>query len=125
MAEYLGGASETEEFVDRWKTPGPRRPQRWEERFGETVYVPLAERTFNAALKACELSPDQVDVAIVTGNNARACARPPSNRLGAKSVADNLSPTVGNTGAAHFAVVLADVLDKAEPGTDHRGREAR
>ena len=78
--------------------------------------MPLAERTFNAALKACELDPDQIDVAVVTGNNARA-VRAASNRIGAKAiVADNLSSTVGNTGAAHFAVMLADVLDKAEPG---------
>jgi hydroxymethylglutaryl-CoA synthase len=115
VAQYIGGASETEEFVDRWKTPGSPKTQRWEERFGETVYVPLAERTWNAALKACELTPEQVDVVIVTGNNARG-VRAASNRLGAKAVADNLSATVGNTGAAHFAVVLADVLDKAEPG---------
>jgi uncharacterized OB-fold protein len=32
-------------------------------------------------------------------------------------VADNLDAAVGNTGAAHFGLVLADVLDKAEPGT--------
>lgn len=116
IAEYLGGASETEEFVDRWRTPGAKTTRKWEERFGEAVYVPLAERALNAALKACELSPDQVDVTIVTGNNARG-VRAATNRLGAKAVADNMSASVGNTGAAHFGVVLADVLDKAEPGT--------
>jgi hydroxymethylglutaryl-CoA synthase len=116
IAEYLGSASETEEFVDRWRTPGSPRSQRWEERFGETVYVPMVERTWNEALKVCELSPDQVDVAVVTGNHARA-VRAAAGRLGAKSVADNLDATVGNTGAAHFGLVLADVLDKAKPGT--------
>jgi hydroxymethylglutaryl-CoA synthase len=115
IAEYLGGASETEEFVDRWRTPGSPTTRRWEERFGETVYVPMAERVWNAALKACELSPEQVDVAVVTGNHARA-VRAVSNRLGAKSVADTLGAAVGNTGASHFGVVLSDVLDKAEPG---------
>jgi hydroxymethylglutaryl-CoA synthase len=116
IAEYLGGASETGEFVDRWRTPGSARPRRWEERFGETVYVPMAERAWNAALKTCELNPDQVDVAVVTGNHARA-VRAAAGRLGAKAVADNLAAVVGNTGAAHFGVVLADVLDKAEPDT--------
>jgi len=115
LAEYLGGASETEEFVDRWRTPGAPTTRKWEERFGETVYVPLAERTWNAALKACELTPEQVDVTIVTGNNARG-VRAAANRLGAKAVADNLAATVGNTGTAHFAVLLASALDKAEPG---------
>jgi 3-hydroxy-3-methylglutaryl CoA synthase len=116
IAEYLGGSSETEEFVDRWRTPGSPTTRRWEERFGETVYVPMAERAWNAALKACELNPGQIDVAIVTGNHARA-ARATANRLGPKAIADNLDATVGNTGAAHFGVVLASVLDDAEPGT--------
>jgi len=116
IAEYLGGASETEEFVDRWRVPGSTATRRWEERFGETVYVPMAERAYNAALKACELSPEQVDVAVVTGNHGRAL-RSTANRLGARAVADNLDATVGNTGAAQFGVVLSEVLDKAEPGT--------
>ena len=115
LAEYLGGASESEEFVDRWRTPGSPKTQRWEERFGETVYLPMVERAWNAALKGCGLNPDQVDVAVVTGNHGRA-VRAASSRLGAASVADTLSASVGNTGAAHFAVVLADVLDKAQPG---------
>jgi 3-hydroxy-3-methylglutaryl CoA synthase/uncharacterized OB-fold protein len=116
IAEYLGGASETEEFVDRWRTPGSPRPRRWEDRFGETVYLPMAERAWNAALKSVELNPDQVDVAVVTGPHARA-VRATAGKLGARSVADNLAAVVGNTGAAHFGVVLADVLDKAQPGT--------
>src|SRR5579872_2516647 len=116
VAEYLGGASETDEFVDRWRTPGSPTTRRWEERFGETVYVPMAERAWNAALKSCELNPDQVDVAVVTGNHARA-VRAAGSRLGAKAVADNLEATVGNTGAAHFGVVLCGVLDDAPPGT--------
>ncbi|MGH9017634.1 MAG: OB-fold domain-containing protein [Acidimicrobiales bacterium] len=116
IAEYLGGASETEEFVDRWRNPGSPRTQRWEERFGETVYVPMAERAWNAALKECGLNPGQVDVAVVTGNHSRA-VRAVAGRLGAGSVADTLGATVGNTGAAHFAVELADVLDRAEPDT--------
>jgi 3-hydroxy-3-methylglutaryl CoA synthase len=116
IAEYLGGASETEEFVDRWRTPGSPRTQRWEERFGETVYVPMVERTWNEALKVCDLSPGEVDVAVVTGNHARA-VRAAARKLGAKSVADNLDAAVGNTGAAHYGVVLADVLDKAERRT--------
>jgi hydroxymethylglutaryl-CoA synthase len=41
LAEYIGGASATEEFLDRWRTPGDVRSKQWEERFGETKYVAL------------------------------------------------------------------------------------
>ena len=46
IAEHIGGASETEEFVDRWRSPGDSRSKVWEERFGETRYLPLGERAF-------------------------------------------------------------------------------
>ena len=39
LAESLGGGSATEEFLDRWRTPGDARSKVWEERFGETRYV--------------------------------------------------------------------------------------
>ena len=42
LAELVGHASSTAEFLDRWRTPGARASQVWEERFGETEYVPLA-----------------------------------------------------------------------------------
>jgi 3-hydroxy-3-methylglutaryl CoA synthase len=42
LAEHLGGASATVEFLDRWRTPGDIRSKLWEERFGESQYVPLA-----------------------------------------------------------------------------------
>jgi 3-hydroxy-3-methylglutaryl CoA synthase/uncharacterized OB-fold protein len=116
IAQYLGGASETEEFLDRWRTPGSSKGRRWEERFGETVYLPMVERTWNAALKACDLNPDEVDIAVVTGNHQRA-VRAASGKLGVTAVAENLDATVGNTGAAHFGVVLASVLDQAGPDT--------
>src|SRR5258706_8537845 len=32
IAAYLGGASTTEEFVDRWRSPGAERSKLWEER---------------------------------------------------------------------------------------------
>ena len=49
-AEFLAAASATEEFVDRWRTPGDARSKAWEERFGETKYLPLVEQAWQAAL---------------------------------------------------------------------------
>jgi len=117
IAEHLGGASATEEFLDRWRTPGDPRSKQWEERFGETKYVALGERAWREGLKRAELSAEQVDTVIVTGLHARA-ARSLSGRLGATkdALADDLSATVGNTGAAHPALLLTRVLESATPG---------
>ena len=117
IAEHLGGASATEEFLDRWRTPGDVRSKQWEERFGETKYVALGERAWREALKNVELSAEQVDTVIVTSPHARA-ARSLSARLGAAkdALADDLTATFGNTGAAHPAVLLTRVLESARPG---------
>jgi 3-hydroxy-3-methylglutaryl CoA synthase len=117
IAEYLGAASATEEFIERWRTPGSTRSRQWEERFGEVKYGPLVEQAWNAALKASELSADQVDRVIVAGMHARA-VRGIAARLGTakEALADDLAATVGNTGTAHAALLLTSVLEGAAPG---------
>ena len=117
LAEHLGSGTATGEFVDRWRTPGADRSRSWEERFGETRYVPLGEQAWNAALKAAELSADQIDHLIVTGLHSRAVRRL-AGRLGASEAqtVDDLAATVGNTGTAHPGLLLASALDAAEPG---------
>ena len=117
IAEVVGGASVTEEFTDRWQSPGDAYSQVWEERFGEYAYVPLAERAVTAALKATGVALDDVDHVIITGSQARA-VKAAARAIGARpeTVVDDLAGEVGNTGAAHWALLLADVLDRAEPG---------
>jgi hydroxymethylglutaryl-CoA synthase len=117
IAELIGSASTTEEFIDRWRTPGDTRSKMWEERFGETKYVPLGEEAWNAALKSAELSPEQVDRVIVTGIHARA-VRSLTPRLGVakEAIVDDLSSSVGFTGAAHAEMLLASALEQAAPG---------
>jgi hydroxymethylglutaryl-CoA synthase len=117
IAELVGRAAATEEFIDRWRVPGERRSKIWEERFGERKYVPLVEQAWNAALKTAELNPDAVDRVIVTGAHARA-VRAVTNRLGVakESIVDDRAATVGFTGAAHPGLLLADALEQAAPG---------
>jgi 3-hydroxy-3-methylglutaryl CoA synthase len=117
IAEYLGGASLTDEFLDRWRTPGDTRSKFWEERFGETKYVPLGERAWREALKATDVDADRVAKVIVTGLHTRA-VKAVANRLGTASEAavDDLAATVGNTGAAHPALLLTNALEGAQPG---------
>ena len=50
LAELLGTGAATDEFLDRWRTPGDDRSRQWEEKFGETRYVPLGQAAFAGAL---------------------------------------------------------------------------
>ena len=126
IAEIVGGASVTEEFTDRWKAPGEAFAQVWEERFGEYAYLPLAEQAVTAAQKSTGIALADIDHVVITGLHARA-VKGAARAIGAKpeSVVNDLTDEVGNTGAAHWALLLADVLDRAEPGQTDRPRAAR
>ena len=117
VAELIGAASATEEFVDRWRTPGDARSKLWEERFGETKYVPLGEQAWREGLKSAGLEASAVDTMIVTGLHARA-ARSLGSKLGVakEALVNDLSAIVGNTGAAHAGLLLAQALENSEPG---------
>ncbi|MBV9665212.1 MAG: OB-fold domain-containing protein [Actinobacteria bacterium] len=117
IAEHLAEGSATEEFLDRWRTPGDARSKQWEERFGETKYVALAERAWTAALKKAELNPERIDTVLIAGLHGRA-AKVVSGRLGVakEAVADDLTGTVGNPGAAHAGLLLARALETAAAG---------
>src|SRR5205807_6287204 len=51
LAELIAVAATTDEFLERWRTPGAAASRVWEERFGEHVYGPLADAAFADALK--------------------------------------------------------------------------
>jgi 3-hydroxy-3-methylglutaryl CoA synthase/uncharacterized OB-fold protein len=116
IAEYLGGASATTEFLDRWRTPGDGRTKQWEEKFGEVEYVPLGEQAWNEALKAAGVSAEQIDRVAVVGPHARA-VKGLTRKLGVHddAVADDLTKAVGQCGAAHPGLALAAMLDQASP----------
>jgi 3-hydroxy-3-methylglutaryl CoA synthase len=116
LAEYLGGASATEEFVDRWRTPGDVRSKQWEERFGETKYVALGEQAWREALKAAGVTVEQVDLAIVTSTHTRAASGLAKRLDVAKdAIADDLGASAGHTGAAHPGLLLTRALETAAP----------
>lgn len=117
IAEALGIASATAEFLDRWRTPGDTFSRVWEERFGESVYVPLGERAVADALKAAGVTPGEVDYLLVCGVHPRA-GRSLARAVGVRpeAVVDDLGSRIGTAGIAHQGILLADVLDRAEPG---------
>lgn len=116
IAEYVGGSAVSAEFLERWRAPGDLASRVWEERFGEHVYVPLARQAWEQALKSTDLSLEHVDHLVVTGVHPRAArAVVAASGVRSEAVADDLAATVGNAGTAHPGVLLADVLDRAEP----------
>lgn len=118
LAEYVGGASATREFLDRWRVPGDLRTRAWEERFGEQRYAALAAQAWEAGLKDAGIDAEQVATVAISAPLARSGAAL-TKQLGAAGVevADGLGSTVGFSGAAHPALLLTSMLDTAEPGS--------
>jgi 3-hydroxy-3-methylglutaryl CoA synthase/uncharacterized OB-fold protein len=117
VAELIAMAATTDEFLDRWRTPGAPASRVWEERFSEHVYGPLADAAFADALKQAGLSPGDVDHLAVAGLPGRAVKRFAAGAgVRAEAVASDLTAAIGNAGTAQAGVLLADVLDRAEPG---------
>ena len=116
LCELLGTASQTVEFLDRWREPGTDAAKSWEDRFGEQVLVPLGNQAIADALAAAGVELEQVDHLIVTGSHERA-VRSVRKRLGAKArgIVDDGATTIGNVGTAQLAMMLASALDNAEP----------
>jgi len=116
LAELVGVAARTDEFLDRWRAPGEVRTRQWEERFGETRYVPLGVATFGAALDDAGLEPSDVDRLLVAGPHGRAVrATMKALGLAAEALGDDLTATVGNPGAAQPILLLASALEAAKP----------
>lgn len=116
-AEYLGGASATREFLDRWRAPGELRTHAWEERFGQQRYAELADAAIEAALKDAGIDLERLTSVAICGPHARAGAGL-AKRLGAAGVdvSDGLLGAVGFTGTAHGPLLLTHLVESAAPG---------
>jgi 3-hydroxy-3-methylglutaryl CoA synthase len=116
LAEPIGHASLTAEFLDRWRVPGESYSRQWEERFGEFAYVPLGERALIDALKEAGVTAQSVDHLIVAGPHGRSNKRVAASAgVRKEALVDDRTGVIGNTGAAHAGLLLADVLDRARP----------
>ncbi len=112
LAAFAGAASASDEFTDRWRAPGQRVSKLWEERFGENRYLALGQEALARALKAAGIEPGDLGRLVVTGMHGRAVTGLAKKlSLGEGVVADDLAPTVGQSGAAHPLLVLASALE--------------
>ena len=114
LVEMLGGAQATSEFLDRYRQPGDSFSRLWEERFGEQAYLPLAQDAVERALKAANVSMDDIDKVVIAGLHARAVRG--LARIAGDKLVDDLSGVIGNSGTAQALTVLSAVLDAAAPG---------
>lgn len=117
LAEHLCSRHMSAEFLDRWRQPGAAGSQLWEERFGEQQYVPLALEALTDALLTAGIDRAGIDHLIVCGTHQRA-VKTAAAQSGVPHgvIADDLTQNVGNPATAQVGLVLADVLDRAEPG---------
>ncbi len=112
-AELIGSASDTIEILERWRTPGNRHPDVWDERFTSGPLVEAASSAATQALRAAGI--ERADRVVVSCANARAAAAL-RKRLGSDGADATLEAQTGHTGAAHLALLLADAFDTSASG---------
>ena len=118
----MSTASATDEFTDRWRTPGDRVSKLWEERFGENNYLALGREALDRALAAGGLEAGDVGRLVVTGMHGRAVSGLTKKLALADGVAvDDLTSNVGQSGAAHPRLVLASALESLAGGAAPAG----
>jgi 3-hydroxy-3-methylglutaryl CoA synthase/uncharacterized OB-fold protein len=115
VAEFLGRASVTDEYVERWRAPGELRTKVWDERFTEVASVPLAVEAWNTALASAGLTAGDVTRAAVAAPVQRV-ARSVGGKLDGVQVIDDLTSTVGIAGAAYPGLLLVALLEASQPG---------
>ncbi len=118
LAEFLGSATISVDFVDHFRATGQETDYHWEERWVRDEGVSkLVPRVVAGALKEAGVAPEQVDhflfptsFARMDAQVAKACG------VDAEAVAASLMDRIGDCGAAHGLLMLAGVLERAKPG---------
>src|SRR3954467_1104186 len=113
LAEVVGHAAVTAEFLDRWRVPGQTHSRLWEDRFGQASYLPPAQHAIEQVLKSAGVARDDVTSVVVAGLHERARGAV-SKSLGA--TASPVSEAIGNPGTAQPGLLLVEALDNAKAG---------
>jgi len=120
LAEIVASASLTREYLDTWRNQGDRFAHSWEERFALTqAYNPLFKRIIHDALDKAKIGLGDLAKVVLDAPNQRAADEIIRDlKVDPSKVADSFALTVGQTGAAHAALMLTSVLPTTKPG-DH------
>ena len=118
LASLLGSASDTDTFVDHFRSSDNKYDYFWEERWiRDEGYLKIVPRTVNAALANAGVGPADITHFIMpTLFKGIASALVKKLGLPPDSESDALTENCGYTGAAHGLLMLAQVLEHAEAG---------
>lgn len=118
IARILSSHQLSVDFVDHYRGDGEAFDYKWEERWvRDEGYRRIVPRTLSGLFEKCGRSPETVDCFVMPATIAhvpREIAKQAGIR--ADAVADSLSSTMGDAGAAHPLVMLVHALERAEPG---------
>jgi 3-hydroxy-3-methylglutaryl CoA synthase len=118
IAEWIGGASSSVDFVDHFRGAGEEFDYNWEERWiRDEGFSKLVPPVIERALKSAGVKGEDVSHFILP-STFKGVPEGLAKRLKIKpeAVRDTLSATVGEAGCAHALVMLAQCLETAEPG---------
>lgn len=118
LAEFLGAGTLSVDFVDHFRATGEEIDYHWEERWVRDEGISkLMPRAVAAALQQANVSAAQVDHFIFPSSFARMDAQlAKACGIRAEAVADALLDQVGDSGLPHGLLMLAHVLERAQPG---------
>lgn len=118
LADWIGGAVRTVDFIDHFRGEGEDFDYNWEERwirdegFNKIVPPVIAQALHSAGLSGADI--DTFILPCVFKGVSESLAK----KAGVKpeAVADTLAETVGEAGCAHALLMLAHTLENAKPG---------
>jgi hydroxymethylglutaryl-CoA synthase len=118
IAKYLGGATESVDFVDHFRGEGESFDYTWEERWvRDESYMKIVPGVVEAALQKSAVSADSITTFCFPAAMPRVAGML-AKKMGINdsAVADNLQANCGETGTAHSLVMLVHALEQASPG---------
>ncbi|MGE0046955.1 MAG: 3-oxoacyl-[acyl-carrier-protein] synthase III C-terminal domain-containing protein [Hyphomonadaceae bacterium] len=118
LADWVGGATMTADFVDHFRGAGEEFDYNWEERWiRDEGFAKLVPPTIERALKSAKLKGEEIDTFILP-STFKGVADSIAKKLKIKpeAVRDNLAAQVGEAGCAHALVMLAHALEDAKAG---------
>lgn len=118
VAEFLGAGTLSVDFIDHFRMAGDDIDYAWEERWVRDEGIgKLVPKAIGAALAQAKVEASEIDHFIfpstfqkIDRQLAKSCG------IRAEAVADALAEGVGDTGSAHALLILAHVLERAQPG---------